>query len=96
MAKSELNFSDQDLHHWNVIEVFRSALVKAVQDQELHSGFQDPDRLVKHADYLSLFLFGLFNPVVKTMRAVCAASRLKRVPAEVCCGRRGSSVELGG
>ena len=84
MAKSELQFSDQDLHHWKVIEVFRSALVKAVQDKELHSGFQDPDRLVKHADYLSLFLFGLFNPVVKTMRAVCAASRLKRVQAEVC------------
>lgn len=84
MAKPELQFSDQDLHHWKVIEVFRSALVKAVQDKELHSGFQDPDRLVKHADYLSLFLFGLFNPVVKTMRAVCAASQLKRVQAEVC------------
>ena len=84
MAKSELQFSDQDLHHWKVIEVFRSALVKAVQDKELHSGFQDPDRLVQDADYLSLFLFGLFNPVVKTMRAVCAASQLKRVQAEVC------------
>jgi hypothetical protein len=84
VAKPELQFSDQDLHHWKVIEVFRSALVKAVQDKELHSGFQDPDRLVKHADYLSLFLFGLFNPVVKTMRAVCAASQLKRVQAEVC------------
>ncbi len=84
MAKSELQFSDQDLHHWKVIEVFRSALLKAVQDKELHSGFQDPGRLVQHADYLSLFLFGLFNPVVKTMRAVCAASQLKRVQAEVC------------
>jgi hypothetical protein len=84
VAKPELQFSDQDLHHWKVIEVFRSALVKAVQDKELHSGCQDPDRLVKHADYLSLFLFGLFNPVVKTMRAVCAASQLERVQAEVC------------
>ena len=84
MAKSELQFSDQDLHHWKVIEAFRSALLKAVQDKELHNGFQDSDRLVKHADYLSLFLFGLFNPVVKTMRAVCAASQLKRVQAEVC------------
>ena len=84
MAKSELQFSDQDLHHWKVIEAFRRALLKAVQDKELHNGFQDSDRLVKHADYLSLFLFGLFNPVVKTMRAVCAASQLKRVQAEVC------------
>jgi hypothetical protein len=84
VAKSELPFSDKDLHHWKVIEVFRSALLKAVQEKELHSGFQDPDRLVQHADYLSLFLFGLFNPVVKTMRAVCAASQLKRVQAEVC------------
>ena len=84
MAKSELQFSDDDLHHWKVMEVFRAALLKAVRAKELHPGFQNPERLLKHADYLSLFLFGLFNPVLKTMRALCAASQLKRVQEEVC------------
>ena len=83
MAKSELQFSDDDLHHWKVMEVFRAALLKAVRAKELHPGFQNPERLLKHADYLSLFLFGLFNPVLKTMRALCAASQLKRVQEEV-------------
>jgi hypothetical protein len=83
VASSKLQFSDTDLHHWKMLEVFRAALLKAVREEELHPGFQDPDRLLKHADYLSLFLFGLFNPVVKTMRALCAASHLQRVQAEV-------------
>ena len=84
MARSELQFASEDLHHWKVMEVFRAALRRAVQEKELHPGFQDPDRLLKHADYLALFLFGLFNPVLKTMRALCAASQLKRVQEEVC------------
>lgn len=84
MARSELQFVSEDLHHWKVMEVFRAALRRAVQEKELHPGFQDPDRLLKHAAYLALFLFGLFNPVLKTMRALCAASQLKRVQEEVC------------
>ena len=84
MARSELQFASEDLQHWKVMEVFRAALRRAVQEKELPPGFQDPDRLLKHADYLALFLFGLFNPVLKTMRALCAASQLKRVQEEVC------------
>ena len=84
MARSELQFASEDLQHWKVMEVFRAALRRAVQEKELPPGFQDPDRLLKHAAYLSLFLFGLFNPVLKTMRALCAASQLKRVQEEVC------------
>ena len=84
MARSELQFASEDLPHWKVLEVFRAAFLRAVQEKELHPGFQDPDRRLKHADYLSLFLFGLFNPVLKTMRALCAASQLKRVQEEVC------------
>jgi Transposase DDE domain len=35
-------------------------------------------------DYLSLMLLGLLNPVVGTMRGLCAASHLQRVQQEVC------------
>lgn len=84
MARSELQFSKEDLHHWRVIEVFRAALLKAVRKKELHPGFQHPERRLKYADYLALFLFGLFNPALRTVRALCAASHLQRVQEEVC------------
>jgi hypothetical protein len=35
-------------------------------------------------DYFSLMLFGLFNPVLDSMRGLCAASHLKRVQEDVC------------
>ena len=84
MARSELQFSKEDLHHWRVIEVFRAALLKAVRKKELHPGFQHPERRLQYADYLALFLFGLFNPALRTVRALCAASHLRRVQEEVC------------
>jgi hypothetical protein len=34
--------------------------------------------------YLGLMLFGLLNPVVESMRGLCAASRLARVQEEIC------------
>lgn len=43
-----------------------------------------PERRALVADYLSLFLFGLFNPVVRTARALTTATGLERVRREVC------------
>lgn len=48
------------------------------------SGFMNSGRF-------SLMLFGLFNPVLDSMRGLCAASRLRRVQEEVC----GRKVSLG-
>ena len=44
-----------------------------------------------YGQYLSLFLFGLVNPVLRTVRALSAASALERVQREVC----GQRVSLG-
>ncbi|MEO5802520.1 MAG: IS4 family transposase, partial [Verrucomicrobiota bacterium] len=35
-------------------------------------------------DHLSLFLFGLLNPVAQTLRGLAATSLLERVQEEVC------------
>lgn len=92
MAQAELfSLREADLHHWRLLEDFNTALSKAVDPADLPPSFQDPARLLQFAQYLSLFLLGLFNPVLKTARAVCAASHLKRVQAEVC----GRAVSLG-
>jgi hypothetical protein len=36
------------------------------------------------SEYLSLFLLGVFNPVIKSMRSLCQASHLQRVQTEAC------------
>ena len=75
---------EADLANWKLLQEFRRRLDQAVKGVALHPSFQDPERLLLMADYLSLFLFGLFNPVVRTMRGLCAASDLERVRQEVC------------
>ncbi len=74
-----------DLQHWKVLARFRTALDAQVRRAGgLQGTWADARRELALADYLSLFLFGLFNPVVRTMRGLCQASALPRVQAEVC------------
>jgi hypothetical protein len=70
-----------------LVEAFERRLAAAAREQPLeafHPSWSDAQRLLGYADYLSLFLFGLFNPVVRTMQGLCAASDLERVQREVC------------
>jgi len=73
-----------DLGRWRLIGDFRERLAQAYQSSPLHPSWSDPERLLQASDYLSLFLLGLLNPVVRTMRGLCSASHLKRVQEEVC------------
>jgi len=86
----ELKISAADLKQWDLLASFREQLVAHGGD-ELHPSWSDQRRSLQYADYLSLFLFGLFNPALKTMQALCAASQLERVRREVC----GAAVSLG-
>ena len=43
-----------------------------------------PKRLLTEEDYLSAFLFAQLNPVIDSMRGLCACSKLERVQQEVC------------
>jgi hypothetical protein len=83
---------ETDLQRWRLLERFQTALAAEVSARGGLSGtWVDPERQLSLEQYLSLFLFGLFNPVVETMRGLCAASRLGRVQREVC----GRTVSLG-
>jgi hypothetical protein len=73
---------ESKLRHWNLIEEFQKAL-QAVEWPEDKRSPSERERVVQQGEYLSLFLFGLFNPVVRTMRAVTAASRLDKVQGEI-------------
>ena len=76
-----------------MLEQFREVLdsVLGQSPNQLHPSFSSERRLLSVSEYLSLFLFGLYNPAIRTMRGLCAASRLKRVQEEIC----GSPVSLG-
>jgi hypothetical protein len=88
---NEGQLAEKDLRQWDLLRAFQGALAKRANPAQQHRSWADARRTCAYADYLSLFLFGLFNPVLKTMRALCAASQLPRVQREV----SGQSVSLG-
>lgn len=83
--------SERDLSQWKLVEDFRRRLGEAAQKLPAARTESDPRRKLLSADYFCLLLFGLFNPVVRTMRGLCAASALGRVQEEIC----SQSVSLG-
>ena len=74
---------EKDLAHWKLLADFQDH-VAAAGGATSEGTFADPRRRLSQEDYLSLLLFGLFNPVVDSMRGLCAASQLRRVQEEVC------------
>ena len=72
---------------WKLIGDFQERLACARQGMPVAPTQEDPRRLLSESDYLSLLLFGLFNPVVESMRGLCAASELRRVRDDVCSHR---------
>lgn len=66
---------------------FQDALAKVATPARLHPTFADPHRELSCSAYLSLFLFGLYNPVVESMRGLCSISQLPKVQQTVGCSR---------
>ena len=85
MARAvDLVLDPAQLSGWRLLEDFRARLERLAWDFPLHPSFADPRRQLAVAEYLSLFLFGLLNPTVRTLRGLSAASRVERVQEEVC------------
>lgn len=69
--------NEKDLHHWQLIDRFAGCLDRRLGGAR--GSWKDPRRTLGQGQYLSLFLFGLFNPVGRTVRGICAASQLQKV-----------------
>lgn len=76
---------------WKLVADFKQRLNGLWEENRAQGSWAQARRKLHAVDYLSLFLFGLFNPVVRTMQGLCAASDLGRVREEVC----GRHVSLG-
>ncbi|MCE9609204.1 MAG: transposase [Chthoniobacter sp.] len=79
--------SRDELREWRLLESFGARVAELAAERGVAASWADPRRHLLYGQYLSLFLFGLVNPVLRTVRALSAASRLERVQREVC-GRR--------
>lgn len=77
--KGPRELTTADLRHWRLLGQFEEVLATVAEKHRLHPTFADPRRTLGYAPYLSLFLFGLFNPVVQSMRQLCAISQLEKV-----------------
>jgi hypothetical protein len=75
---------EEDLQQWRLIESFRQQLGRLDLGLPTDSTWEDPARKLQLAEYLSLFLFALVNPLLATTRALCAASEIKRVQQDLC------------
>lgn len=80
--KRQPAIQENQLKRWRLLEEFNRHLAQAMKGTPLHPSWQSPQRQLQIADYLGLFLLGIFNPVVNTMRGLCQASHLARVQAE--------------
>jgi hypothetical protein len=76
---SASHLTESDLKNWDLIQVFEGVLEDVFSKATLHPSFKDPRRNLQYRPYLSLFLFGLFNPTVQSMRALCSLTGLQRV-----------------
>jgi hypothetical protein len=93
VGRAKEKIDEKKLSSWKLLDDFRQRLAKAraatAPPPESRPG--GPERLLLEEDYFSLMLFGLLNPVIDSMRGLCAASHLERVQKEVC----GRKVSLG-
>ena len=76
--------TEKDLRHWKLLRSFQERVEAVFARHSLPPSWADPKRRLAAAEYLSLFFFGLLNPVAQTLRGLSAASRLERVQREVC------------
>ena len=78
------SFTAGDLGHFRVLREFREALADAQAAVEPHRSFLDVRRKLELGDYLGLMLFGLLNPIARTIRGLSHCSKFKKVRKDVC------------
>lgn len=83
---SKPNISERQLQSWKLLQDFRDLLSDteptSIASQSSRKG--GPKRLLLEEDYLCSFLFAQFNPVIDSMRGLCACSHFKKVQDIVC------------
>lgn len=80
IAATELK--ESELRHWRLLDQFRLRLKRLPVPVSSLTG--ESRRKLLENDYFCLLLFGLFNPALKSMRALCHASERFEKMRQVC------------
>ena len=80
-ANAKTPLAQDQLHNWKLLQQFQCHLAPRLARA---GAFAAADHQLTASDYLSLQLFALLNPALKSARSLCVASRFKRVQQEVC------------
>ena len=65
---------EAELRQWRLMEAFGARVGELASARGVAASWSDPRRHLLYGQYLSLFLFGLVNPVLRTVRALAASS----------------------
>lgn len=79
MARPGCEFTEQQLRNWKLIEHFQGILLPRLQAASKSASEQDPRRKLAADDYFSLFLLGMFNTTITSMRGLVTATRFRKV-----------------
>jgi hypothetical protein len=77
IKKTEIN--EKDLRGFRLLGHFQKVLERVGSKFPPHPTFSDSRRRLDVSQYLGLYLFGLFNPIIDSMRGLCAATKLRSV-----------------
>lgn len=84
--KVQPQIKQRDLIRFKFLKQFEKYLDKALKSKAVARTHSDPRRKMTQKVYLSSLLFGMYNPVITSARALCKASNLERMQKEVCGG----------
>lgn len=79
-----VELKESELRNWQLLARFRECLAPHLKAAPKSATQQDPRHSVLAEDYFCLLLFGLFNPALKSMRALCHASGRFEKMRQVC------------
>ena len=83
MPSAACQFTVDELSNWKLVEHFQSVLLPRLAASDPVPSELDPRRRLAAADYFSLHLFRLLNPLVNSMRGLCAATKFRKM-RQVC------------
>lgn len=78
-SKKKKPIEAYQLGRWRLLSEYQRHLNDAFTGSTLHPTWEDPQRRLLITEYTSLFLLGIFNPIITSMRGLCQASRLEKV-----------------
>jgi hypothetical protein len=79
VARPACKFTEEQLKSWKLVEHFRSVLLPRLEARPKTPTELDPRRKLTADSYFSLYLLGMFNTTVTSMRGLVAATQFKKV-----------------